>query len=193
MKISSYPPPSSYRHNRATIFLHWLTLGFILMAVAAVLVQDYIDSEEITHGLTTLHRSLGMLIMLMLAVRLWVREPINHPAPTPQFEKLQTLASKLVHGLIYLLLIAIPLLGWAMSSASGKPMSFFWLFQLPAIVGKNRDFADTLHDWHEWSAWSLIALAGIHATAALWHHFALRDGVLYSMLPLKRWLRSNTI
>lgn len=182
-----------YRHSTATIALHWISLICILAAAAAALVQDYIDSDEIAHALTTLHRSLGLSVMLMLAVRIFVRKPINHPAPTPQLEKLMSTASTLVHGFIYMLLIAIPLLGWAMSSASGKPMSFFWLFQIPAIVGKDRDLADTLHDWHEWSAWGLLALAGVHAAAALWHHFALRDGVLYSMLPLKRWLRSNTI
>jgi len=188
-----YQPTTGYRHNNATITLHWLTLISILIAIVAVLIQDYVDSDEITHALTTLHRSLGLLVMLMLAGRILVREPINHPAPTPQTQRLHTLAAKAVHGFIYVLLIAIPLLGWAMSSASGKPMSFFWLFRIPAIVSKDRDLADNLHDWHEWSAWGLLALAGVHAAAALWHHFVLRDGVLYSMLPIKRWLRSDTI
>jgi cytochrome b561 len=182
-----------YRHNSATITLHWLTLIAILTAVAAVLVQDYIDNDNLTHALITLHRSLGLLVMLMVVIRIFVREPINHLAPTPQMQALQNLVATLVHIGIYLLLIAIPLGGWAMSSASGKPMSFFWLFQIPAILGRDRDLSDTLHDWHEWSAWGLLAMVGMHAAAALWHHYFLRDGVLYSMLPLKRWLRSNSI
>ncbi|GBG14651.1 cytochrome b561 [Novimethylophilus kurashikiensis] len=193
MSTNFSPSMPRYRHNGATITLHWLTLIAILTAVGAVLVQDYIDSDEITHALVTLHRSLGLLVMVMVAFRIFVREPINHSAPTPKMQALQNLVAKLVHAGIYLLLIAIPLVGWAMSSASGKPMSFFWMFQIPAILSRDRDLADTLHDWHEWSAWGLLAMVGMHAVAALWHHYFLRDGVLYSMLPLKRWLRSNSI
>lgn len=193
MSSNLSPSMPRYRHNGATITLHWLTLIAILTAVAAVFVQDYIDSDDMTRALVTLHRSLGLLVMLMVGIRIFVHEPINHPAPSPHMQKLQTLAAKLVHAGIYLLLIAIPLVGWAMSSASGKPMSFFWLFQIPAILGRDRDLTDTLHDWHEWSAWGLLAVVGLHAAAALWHHYFVRDGVLYSMLPLKRWLRSNTI
>ena len=54
---------------------------------------------------------------------------------------------------------------------------------LPPLVAPDDELADTLADWHAWSAWSLVALIGVHAAAALWHHFVRRDGVLNSMLP----------
>jgi cytochrome b561 len=74
------------------------------------------------------------------------------------------------------------LLGWALSNAQDRPVHLFGL-TLPALVGADEDLADMLQTWHVDAAWVLLALALMHAVAALWHHFVVRDDVLRAMLP----------
>jgi cytochrome b561 len=95
-------------------------------------------------------------------------------------------ASAAAHGLLYLLLAAVPLLGWAATSAAGKPVALLGIVPLPALVGVDDGLADFLGDAHGFVAWTLVALAGLHAAAALWHHLVQRDGVLVAMLPSRR-------
>jgi cytochrome b561 len=91
----------------------------------------------------------------------------------------------LTHLALYALLLALPVLGWAMSSASGTPVHFFGL-TLPPILGEDDDLADTLQVWHVNAAWALLVLATVHVAAALWHHFVRRDRTLRMMLPRRR-------
>jgi hypothetical protein len=79
----------------------------------------------------------------------------------------------------------LPLLGWALSNAEGKPVHLFGL-TLPALVSADEDLADTLQAWHLNAAWVLLGLVSLHVAAALWHHFVLRDEVLRRMLPKRR-------
>ena len=87
------------------------------------------------------------------------------------------------HLLIYGLLLALPLVGWARMSAHEMELSLFGLTTLPPLVQEDSDFADTLGNVHVGLAWGLLALVLAHAVAALWHHHVRRDGVLRAMLP----------
>jgi cytochrome b561 len=81
-------------------------------------------------------------------------------------------------------MLALPLLGWAQSSARARHFKLFDV-QLPALIAQDPDRADILGEWHEWMAWAFLAIIGLHITASLYHHFIRRDGVLASMLPGK--------
>jgi cytochrome b561 len=80
-------------------------------------------------------------------------------------------------------MFALPISGWLMSSAAGIPASFFGLFDLPDLISRNESLFRTFIQIHKWLGYALIALIGVHAGAALRHHFLLRDETLKKMLP----------
>ena len=96
--------------------------------------------------------------------------------------KWQKLSAKLIKLALYVLMIGMPLLGWLLVSASGKLIPFFGL-ELPALVAKNKDLADLVKEIHETGGTIGYFLIGLHAAAALFHHYFVRDNTLRRMLP----------
>ena len=94
-------------------------------------------------------------------------------------------AASAVHGLLYLLMLAVPLLGWAYSNAAGFPVVWFGMLPLPDWVGPDKPLAATLKLLHKIAAWGLAGLIVAHVAAALKHHFIDRDGLLARMWPGK--------
>ena len=99
------------------------------------------------------------------------------------------LASRVTHALLYAALIAMPLLGWAQSSARSRHFAVFGQ-HLPSFVQHDRDLADSLAWWHTQVGWALLGLIALHIGAAMLHHFVLRDEILNSMLP-RSWARNK--
>lgn len=93
--------------------------------------------------------------------------------------------ARTTHWLLYLLLIAFPLMGWANASSRGWPVSLFGVVPLPALSSKGSQLGHTLGDMHQLFAWVLIAMVALHVAAALYHHFIIKDDTLRRML-LKR-------
>jgi cytochrome b561 len=89
------------------------------------------------------------------------------------------------HTALYLLLVALPLEGWALTSAHGITLSLLGAVHLPALIGADSELADTLQDYHVLGAWFLLGFVLMHAAAAMWHHYVRRDAVLAAMAP---WL-----
>lgn len=172
-------------HAPLIIALHWLTAAAIAASVPVALLESYVEGHLLKHSLLALHRSLGVLVLGAVLLRLLVRHRHRERRPDHGLPAHLSLPSALSHVAMYLLLLATPLLGWLQSGAAGQDLRLFGLLPLPALLGMDLDLADTLADYHHWAAWSLIALVGAHTVAALWHHYQRRDGVLRSMLPLK--------
>lgn len=185
--IADDPPVSDTmaRHRSIIIVLHWLTVGLILLGVAAILTRETIESREGRQWLLDFHRSMGLAVFAISVVRLALRHWLQAGKVNTGLPRILAFLSAATHAALYLLLIAIPLLGWAQSSASGRAVNLFWSISLPPLVGRDRDLAETLGEWHEMAAWALLTLVLAHAGAALWHHFFRRDHVLRSMLPLR--------
>jgi len=97
--------------------------------------------------------------------------------------KQQRIAAATGHGLLYLLILAQPLTGWAMSSAANYPVTLFGWFQFPALVGASHDLHEILEEVHEATFYALVVVAAIHVAAALYHHFWMKDDTLRRMLP----------
>jgi cytochrome b561 len=95
----------------------------------------------------------------------------------------QQIAAAAGHGLLYLLILAQPITGWAMSSAANYPVTLFGWFQFPALVGANHGLHETLGEVHEAMFYALVIVATLHAAAALYHHFWMKDDALRRMLP----------
>ena len=103
------------------------------------------------------------------------------PSPAPW----QRLAAKLSHGLLYALMLGMPLAGWLLLSLRGDPVPFFGL-TLPPLAAENEALAKTLRGWHGDIGRAGYALIGLHAAAGLAHHYLRRDNTLRRMLPARR-------
>ena len=172
------------RYSTVSLVLHWLTAALVVAQI--VLIQAH-EANEGVRTFIDLHKSVGMTILLLTLARLgWrVANPaIPLPAETPRWQKL---IARGTHVLFYVFLLAMPLVGWAASSAAGRDIVWFGLFNWPLLpVGGGREFAGQLMDLHELAAKLLIALVVLHVLGALKHHFIDRDNVLHRMIPLIR-------
>jgi cytochrome b561 len=170
----------STRYTRPAVLLHWLmALGLI----AALVAGTYIAGLPM--GLQRLkminwHKWLGVTLLALALLRLVWRAG-HRPPPEPPMPRWQALAAQAVHGLLYALMLLVPLLGWAYSNAAGFPVVWFGVLPLPDFVGKSPEWAELLKPAHRLAAWSLAALILAHVAAALKHHFIDRDGLLRRM------------
>jgi cytochrome b561 len=170
------------------IGLHWLTL---LLIIAAYVLANLLDGMELSPQKLQLyawHKWVGMTVLFLLPLRLLVRriDPLDHRAELTPFE---IKASAAMHGMLYLMMIVVPVLGWLHSSASGFSVVWFGVLPLPDMVGKDKALAHLFKELHEGSVNLLIGLVVIHAAAAIYHHHLRCDGVLMRMAP---WLKRKT-
>ena len=125
---------------------------------------------------------LGLTISVLVGVRLIVMLISPTSVIEPPIASWQDIAAKVVQALLYVLRFAMPLLGWLILSAAGKPIPFYG-WQLPALIAENKGLAETVKEIHEAGATVIYSLVGMHAIAALHHHYFLRDNTLRRMLP----------
>lgn len=171
------------RYDRVAMALHWATALLVVANYLLAQIWDFLQrGTPIRHGLQSLHVSLGLLLIAVLVARLAWRTARGRRFP-PSGPGLIELAARLVHYLLYGLLIALAGLGLCFRWAQGEPLAFFGLFAIPSPYPFVKDQAHLLGEAHNWVATTIIMLAGLHAAAALFHHFVLRDDVLYRMLP----------
>lgn len=170
---------------RKLVALHWLTVLCVVVAATLILVRSELDGRTLRMWLLEGHRHAGLLVLLLFGARVGLRIRYGKLQPGGDHPRVVRICAGLTHVALYALLLALPLLGWAMSSAAGKDVHFFGL-TLPALVGEDEDLADTLQALHIDAAWALLLLVTLHLAAALWHHFVLRDHTLRMMLPRPR-------
>ncbi|MEO6699668.1 MAG: cytochrome b [Paraperlucidibaca sp.] len=173
------------RYPALIIFFHWLVAALVLSAITLVWLADDLADKELQRNLVMLHKSVGISILVVMVLRMIVTLPLQRPAPEGG-SRLMQITAKSVHMAFYGLLLVIPLLGWWMSSAAGKPVSWFFLVELPSIAPLDMPLAKAIKEWHEDLAGLLILLIGLHAGAALWHHYVNKDNTLRRMLPSRK-------
>jgi superoxide oxidase len=171
------------RQPALTIAFHWGTVIAIAIAVAAIYARDLFEDKAVRAVLLDLHRQLGMLVLLCVPLRQMARYLAGHRDFSADLHAILRWGARLAHLVLYVFLIAIPLVGWAVTSAHGIDLRLFGVVPLPGLVTADSDLADDLTDYHAWLAYALMGLVFVHAAAALWHHYALRDSVLVAMLP----------
>ena len=129
------------------------------------------------------------MLVLSLALLLWRlthRPPALPAAMRAAMPAWQKLAHHGTHAALYALFFAIPLLGWAYSSAAGFPIVVFGVLPLPDWVPVSPDLAEALKPLHKWAALTLTALVGLHVAAVVKHQLIDRDGLLWRMWPGRR-------
>ena len=171
-----YPPTSK--------LLHWLVAVSVLTTAPVAIAMVRVDKGPTQDMLYNFHKSLGVLILILMVLRLINRLMVGAPHADPSIERWQKTVSSAVHGLLYVLLLAMPVVGYIANSAYGAPTPFFGLFTLPKIVGDNEALATQLFTLHRWTGFLVILLAGMHIGGALFHFLIRRDAVLHRMLPV---------
>jgi cytochrome b561 len=171
------------RYSGFSIGLHWLMLALLVGVYACIELREVFPrGSETRQALATWHYMLGLatfaLVFLRLAFRAAGRTPPIQPPP-PRWQ--QRLAG-LVHMALYVFLVAMPLLGWLVLSTSGDPVPFFGM-TLPPLAAPDRALSHDLEEIHEAIGTGGYYLIGLHAAAALFHHYFLRDNALLRILP----------
>lgn len=169
------------------IGIHWLmAIAIIGLYLLGLYIVDltYYDPEYKT--MPDLHRSIGILVLIALALRLAWKIGDRTPRPLESHGPLIRLATGVAHGLLYLLMLVTLVAGYLISTADGRPIEVFDWFQVPASP-LQYDGQEDIAGWiHYWSATTLIALAGLHALAALKHHFLDKDATLKRMFGITK-------
>jgi len=173
------------RWHPASIALHWLLASMILGSLAVGLVMTELPLSPTRLKLYNWHKWAGVTILALSAVRLLWR--LTHRAPPDlPMPPWQSRAAHALHAALYGLFFAVPLAGWAYSSAAGFPVVLFGVLPLPDFVAPDRAWSDSLKPVHRWLAYALAALVALHVLAALKHHVIDRDGLLLRMMPARR-------
>lgn len=171
------------RYGGLAIGLHWLMLILLIAVYACIELRElYPKGSEPRELLKTWHFMLGLSVLALALLRLLVNVSAGAPAIVPAPGKVQQLLAKLSHLALYALMLGMPLAGWLLLSAAGKPIPFFGL-QLPALIAPSKDAAGLIKEIHEAVGTIGYFLIGLHALAALYHHYLVRDNTLQRMLP----------
>jgi len=162
---------------------HWAMAALIFAQIALGLVAVGWHLSPTKLNLFVWHKSTGMLILALLALRLLWR--LSHRAPELPWEMplWERTGAHLSHFLLYALMIALPLTGWVIASASNVPFRIFWTIPLPAIAAPDKAVSDLFATIHAWLVTLLALVLVAHIGAALRHHYVKRDSVLTRMLP----------
>ena len=165
--------------------IHWATLVLVIGAFAAVWIADPALVGPYVRQVVQVHRSLGLTVAALTIFRLIWRLRTRVPDLPSELPIVQKLAARATEGLIYLLLLAQPAIGLLYTNAYGLRVNLFLLVELPAVIGRDRPLSVQLGGIHSFLGYSLLTLVGLHAAAALFHHFIRRDDVLKTMLPTR--------
>lgn len=170
------------RYPFSVSLLHWL---LAIALIGNLVVGWLLDDRE---DLVTLHKSIGItvlgLVLIRLANRVRMREQLPksvNGAGTPAY-----IVEAVVHRLLYVLMLAVPLLGWLKTNAAGHAASCFGLFSLPTLITKSRELSHLLGQLHSLTAYGLAALIGLHVLGALAHRIFKAQNILPRILPVPR-------
>lgn len=177
------------RYGSLSIAMHWLMVLLLVAVYAAINLHDLAPKgSELRAALEAWHFMLGLSVFALVGARLAIRF-LSAPAPgiEPPLARWQLKAAHFAHAALYVFMIAMPLLGWLALSAGGKPIPFFGL-ELPALMAADKGAASSLKEVHEAIGTFGYYLIGLHAAAALFHHYVMRDNTLVRILPAARAL-----
>lgn len=187
--MTSASQGSGPRYSLVAIVLHWVLAAALLGTFCLGLYMADLPFSPQRLKYYSWHKWAGTTILLLSVLRLLWRLTHRPPALPASIEQAmpawQRAAHHGTHHLLYALFFAVPLIGWAYSSAAGFPVVLFGVLPLPDLVSPDKALAALIKPWHEIAAWALAVLAALHVAAALKHQWIDRDGLIARMLPGK--------
>ena len=173
---------STSTYGSITKILHWLIFLFVIVLLFVGYFAQDIGDKSIRSNIINMHKLLGLVVLFLMLFRaLWVLVNVKPalPAETPPWQRI---IERIIHLLMYIVLIAMPISGWVMTSANRKPPHFFsWILSLP--VPNSKSIGNNAWQVHQTIAIIIIVLVSIHVLAAFYHYFIKKDNVLQRMLP----------
>lgn len=179
---------AAVRYSRGAIALHWILAVLILLNYVAAWVSEDMPKEQAMQVMGN-HKAFGITILLLTVVRIIWRLTHKSPPLVETLKAWEAALAKVTHGLLYFLMLAVPVAGWGLHSAfgQGKPVSMFGLFNFPALpVGSDKPTIGMYHELHEVFATAMLLLMVVHVLGALKHQFIDRDGTMRRILPWGR-------
>ncbi len=170
--------PTSY--TRTAVLLHWL-MALLLVVTFAIGVYSTTLTGPARLGQIFNHKALATVFMVLLLLRLVWRFINKPPAYPDSMPPMMRTAAHAGHWLLYVLMIIVPLNGWLASSAFGYPVMLAGVIQLPMLLAKDPELGKTLIGLHQPLAYLLAAVISAHVIAAMWHHYAAKDGITKRM------------
>lgn len=162
---------------------HWLVAACVIFIIPVGILMVNVDLPDATrNNLYSLHKAFGVLILALMAMRIGYRLTAGAPPASGVLTPTQYVVSRIVHFTLYVLLIAMPILGWAGTSAFPAPVPFFGLFEMPALLDKDRELSKLLLSIHGYMGFFLTGVVILHIAAGIYHGFVRRDGVLSRMI-----------
>jgi len=163
---------------------HWLMAAVILTAICVGIYAADLPKEDTTRGFWFgIHKSLGMTAFFLAILRIGWRLLKSTPRYRVPLGRFTALAAWAAHSALYILMVAVPIGGYVLSTASGRPVTWFGLFTFPSLVPVDKPLAKLADDAHVTGAFILVTLIGLHIGAAVWHHWIKRDEVMARMAP----------
>jgi len=171
------------RYSGIQIALHWVIALVIIGMIPVGLVMTRLDPSTLTNLLYEIHKSFGLIVFGLAVVRIGARFALGVPPLAPNMPHWQIRAARISHAALYVLIILVPLTGWAATSACCAPVNLFWAIPLTLPIGGGFETAGPIFLLHNIFTMTLIALVLLHSLAALYHHYGLKDGTLRKMMP----------
>lgn len=160
---------------------HWSVALLILGLLGVGFFMEAMERSPLKFEIYGVHKALGMLVIGLGALRIIWRLGSKAPKSLSTYKNWEKWLSKTIHIVLYILIIAMPLSGWIMSSAGGYGVSFFGLFEIPSIVEKNPELGKLANQIHGILAYALLGILGLHLAGALKHHVIDKDATLSRM------------
>jgi cytochrome b561 len=176
------PSPQAARYGSGAIAFHWMMFVLVVCVGVLGLLHDSWPDKPTQRFWINIHALVGLLLWFMLIGRLWWRSRHKPPAPIANLSAMSRRLLVSAHFLLYALMFVIPIIGLVTFVYHGRILDF-GLFQVNFGIRSNRAIFHPTEEWHGYLAYGLFGVAGLHALAALWHQFILRDGLLARMWP----------
>ncbi|HYN78751.1 MAG TPA: cytochrome b [Lamprocystis sp. (in: g-proteobacteria)] len=168
--------------------LHWLIVMLVLGVLGVGITLGFLGYDgvketfggEATNALFAYHKTGGVLILALMILRLALRVSLGAPPYRRPLAGFERIASRAVHGLFYVGLLAMPVIGWLATAAGGYPVEFFG-WTLPGFIGKDQSLSETLFTVHGVVGWVILGLIVLHVAGAVRHWLIKRDGVMARM------------
>jgi cytochrome b561 len=173
----------SERYTTTAIALHWLLALLLAVLFGVGLYMHDLPLSPWKLKLFSWHKWGGVTVFALVLFRMAWRAIHRPPALPATMPTLERAAAHLGHAMLYLLMVAIPLTGWLMSSAKGFQTVYFGVLPIPDLLEKNKELGEVLTEVHAWLNYLLAAVVVGHAAAAVKHHVIEKDDVLTRMLP----------
>ncbi len=177
---------SARRFGVISAGLHWLValavFGLFGLGYYMVGLGYYDDWYRLAPHI---HRSVGLLLLFVVVLRLLWRLVETGPAPLSTHSHLEVVAARVVHCILCLLMLVAMVSGYLISTADGSGVRVFDWFRVPSVTGQVKGLEDIAGDVHYWVTWALVVLAVLHGLAAIKHHVIDRDDTLRRMLPVR--------